>query len=855
VQAEAGFPMRYARMSFSRITVAAAALALLCAANLAAFAANVVVEGNKRVDSETIASYFTGSDEASINKGVKELYATGLFSSINVGHAGGSVVITVVENRVINRVVFEGNSKVKSETLAAEIQSKSRGPFSQAMVDADIERIKDIYRRAGQAAATVTARTVDLPNGRLDVVFTIDEGKKTGVKAINFVGNHVYSAGKLRDLMQTTEMNIFSFFKTSDVYDPDRIASDLELIRRFYLKNGYADFRVVGSDAQFDAAQGGYIITITVEEGVQYTVSSANVESHLPSVDSASMQQFVRLSAGETYNGDLVQKTVDALTKELGKRGYPFTQVRPRGDRDPSTRTVNIAFVLDEGPRVYIERIDVRGNTRTRDYVIRREFEIGEGDAYNKVLIDRAERRLNNLGYFKKVKITNQPGSAPDRVIVLVEVEDQPTGSLSLSGGYSTTQGFIAEVSVSETNFMGRGQFVRLAVSEGQHSRGVDFSFTEPYFLGERIAAGFDLYAKKTDAYQFALYNNFLFGGTLRLGVPITEELSFSPRYSAFRQDVSVRNDTSDPFDDCTNPILPFTTPGFNGIPATFFYNCLTNGEASLAIKESQGPFVTSQFGYTLGYNSLDNIKNPTAGLFAELRQDAAGAGGDARYVRTTGDLRYYYDIYDQFVGLVHLQGGDLQPFGGYQLRIVDNFNLGPSLVRGFAPFGIGPRDITLGPFGTNSEGNPLGGTKYWGASLEVQFPLYGVPKDLGLKGAVFFDAGSLFGFTGRTVFPFSPLQAQEIPFAEAAGALPPGTVCIPALTPVGSGNQFPALNFTQSNCIKVGGDSGTVRTSAGGSIIWASPLGPIRFDFAKAITKSSADQTQFFRFTGGTTF
>jgi outer membrane protein insertion porin family len=404
--------MRYARMSFSRITVAAAALALLCAANVTAFAANVLVEGNKRVDSETIASYFTGSDKASINKGVKELYATGLFSSINVGHAGGSVVITVVENRVINRVVFEGNSKVKSETLAAEIQSKSRGPFSQAMVDADIERIKDGYRRAGRAAATVTARTVDLPNGRVDVVFTIDEGEKTGVKAINFVGNHVYSAGKLRDLMQTTEMNLFSFFKTSDVCDADRIASDLELIRRFYLKNGYADFRVVGSDAQFDAAQGGYIITITVEEGVQYTVSSANVESHLPSVDSASMQHFVRLSAGETYNGDLVQKTVDALTKELGKRGYPFTQVRPRGDRDSSTRAVNIAFVLDEGPRVYIERIDVRGNTRTRDYVIRREFEIGEGDAYNKVLIDRAERRLNNLGYFKKVKITNQPGSA-----------------------------------------------------------------------------------------------------------------------------------------------------------------------------------------------------------------------------------------------------------------------------------------------------------------------------------------------------------------------------------------------------------------------------------------------------------
>ncbi|MBO0733231.1 MAG: outer membrane protein assembly factor BamA [Methylocapsa sp.] len=850
--------MQYRHRLFSRIGAAAAALLFLFAANIESYAANVVVRGNERVDTETIESYFPGTDQASVNKGVKDLYATGLFSSVKVSHEGGTVVITVAENRVINRVVFEGNSKIKSETLAAEVQSKSRGPFSQAMVDADIERIKDIYRRAGRAAASVTARVVELPNGRVDVVFTIDEGEKTGVKAINFVGNQAFSSEKLRDLMQTTEMNLFSFFKTSDVYDPDRIASDLELIRRFYLKHGFADFRVVGSDAQFDPAQGGYIITITVEEGVQYTVSSATVESHLPSVDGASLQPLVRLAPGEIYNGDLVQKTVDSLTKELGKRGYPFNQVRPRGDRDPATRTVNIAFVIDEGPRVYIERIEVRGNTRTRDYVIRREFEIGEGDAYNKALIDRAERRLNNLGYFKKVKITNEPGSAPDRVIVVVEVEDQPTGSLSLSGGYSTTQGFIAEVSVSETNFMGRGQFVRLAVSEGQFSRGVDFSFTEPYFLGERIAAGFDLYAKKTDAYQFSLYNNFIVGGTLRLGFPITEELSLSPRYSIFRQDLSVANNSSTPFNDCTNPVLPWITPGFNGIPATFFYNCLTNGEASLAIKQAEGPFLTSQFGYTLGYSSLDNVKNPTEGLFAELRQDAAGAGGDARYVRTTGDLRYYYDIYDPFVGLIHLQAGDLQPFGGYQLRVIDNFNLGPSLVRGFAPFGIGPRDISLGPFGTNSQGNPLGGTKYWGASAEVQFPLAFVPRDLGLKGAVFFDAGSLFGYQGKTIFPFSPLQAQEVPFAEASGALAPGTVCIPGLAAVqlpGHPNAFPALNFTQSNCLKVGGDSGLVRTSAGGSIIWASPLGPIRFDFAKAITKSSADQSQFFRFTGGTTF
>ncbi|PZR88412.1 MAG: outer membrane protein assembly factor BamA [Hyphomicrobiales bacterium] len=810
------------RIFHGRFAVAIVALALLCAGSFAAFAENVLVQGNKRIDSDTIAAYFSGSDQASINKGVKDLYATGLVSSVKVSRAGGRVVISVSENNVINRVAFEGNSKVKTETLTAEVKSKSRGPYSQTIVDADIERIKDVYRRSGRAAAKVTARTVDLPNGRLDVVFTIDEGEKTGVKTINFVGNQVYSSGKLRDLMQTTEMNYLSFFKTSDVYDPDRIASDLELIRRFYLKNGYADFHVVGSDAQFDPEQGGYIVTITVEEGVQYTVAAVNVESHLPDLDGASLLPFVRLSAGEVYNGDLVEKTVDALTKEVGKHGYPFTQVHPRGDRDPATHTVTIAFVLDEGPRVYIERIVVRGNTRTRDYVIRREFEIGEGDAYNRVLVDRAERRLNNLGYFKKVKITNEQGSTQDRVIVVVDVEDQPTGSLSLSGGYSTSEGFIAEVSVTETNFLGRGQYVRLAVSEGQFSRGVEFNFTEPYFLGDRLAAGFDVYAKKTDAFQFSFYNDFVTGATLRLGLPVTEEITFSPRYSIYRTDISIPNNSGRPFDDCNSPING-VTPGFGTSAPTFSFNCLTNGEASLALKQAQGPFVTSSFGYTLGYSSLDNNRNPTGGFFAELRQDIAGAGGDERYVRTTGDIRYYHELYDQIVGLVHLQGGDLAAFGGTQLRIVDNFNLGPSLVRGFAPFGIGPRDVGTG----DPQGNPLGGTKYFGGSLEAQFPLFGLPRDLGLKGAIFADAGTLYGFTGRTNFS-------------------PNGVCTPVdVAPL----------FTQSNCITVGGNSTKLRTSAGGSIIWSSPLGPIRFDFAKVITKSQFDQTQFFRFTGGTTF
>jgi outer membrane protein insertion porin family len=811
---------RYRQLN--RLFVAIFTLAwLIC--SLPAAAAAVSVQGNKRIDSETIANYFTGSDQEAINKGVKALYATGLFSDVRVSHEGGRVVIIVTENNAINRVVFEGNSKVKTEVLSAEVQSKSRGPFSQATVDADIERIKDVYRRSGRAAAKVTARTVELPNGTVDVVFTIDEGEKTGVKTINFVGNHVFSSDTLRDLMQTTEMNFLSFLKTSDVYDPDRIASDLELIRRFYLKNGYADFRVIGSDAQFNPELGGYVITITVEEGPQYTVSSVDVESHLPTLDSASLRPFLRLSPGQIYNGDLVEKTTDALTKEVTTHGFAFSQVRPRGDRDPVSRTVAIVFVVEEGPRVYIERIVIRGNTRTRDYVIRREFELGEGDAYNRVLIERAERRLNNLGYFKKVKITNEQGSAPDRIIVVVEVEDQPTGSLSLSGGYSTSDGFIAEVSVSETNFMGRGQYVRLSVSEGQYARGVEFSFTEPYFLGNRMAAGFDVYAKQQSVSPYTFYNNFISGGTLRLGLPITDEITFAPRYSLYNTDISIPNNSSYPYNDCNNPIWG-TTPGFNGTDVAFGNSCLSNGEASLALKQAAGNTLTSMFGYTLSYNSLDNNKNPKSGIFAELRQDIAGAGGQSKFVRTTGDLRYYHELFDPLVGIIHVQGGDIFSFGGSPLRIVDNFDLGPSLVRGFAPNGIGPRDVS---FGLSGNGNALGGTAYFGASAEVQFPIPYVPRDIGLKGAIFADGGSLFDYTGRTNFS-------------------PNGVCTP--------NNAPPL-FTQGNCITLGGNALTIRSSVGASLIWSSPLGPIRFDFAKELTKSSADVTQFFRFTGGTTF
>jgi outer membrane protein insertion porin family len=811
-----------------------AALAAFLAFSAPALA-DIIVEGAARTDAETIRSYFTGTSPAEVEKGLEALRESGRFASISSSRRGGNVIIRVAEGNQINRVVIEGNSKVKTENLQPELRTKARGAFSPQVAEADVARLIEIYRRAGRAAAKISYRTVELPNGRIDVVFTVVEGDKTGVKEIRFVGNNVYSTRRLVGLMETTEMNFLSFIKTSDVYDPDRIAADLELVRRFYLKNGYADFHVVSSDAQYDPAQQGYIITIVVEEGPQYRVSSVGVESHLPDVDGAALNDVLRIGPGDVYNGDAVEKTVEALTREIARKGYAFTQARPRGERDPAAQTVAIRFVLDEGPRVYIERINIRGNTRTRDYVIRREFDIGEGDAYNRVLIERAERRLNGLGYFKKVKITNEPGSAPDRVVLNVDVEDQPTGNFGVSGGYSTNQGFIAEVSVSESNFMGRGQAVRLSVQAGQIARGVTFSFTEPYFLDQRISAGFDVFARRQDAYNYSIYSSTSVGGTVRFGVPVTDEVSFSPRYSIYQTTISIPNTNSKPYNDCTYPLA--VTPGSPLVgPPSLFFNCQTNGEASLAIKQSQGTILTSMIGYSLNYNTIDDFRNPHNGWLATMSQDAAGLGGTSRYLRTTGDIRYFHEIpyIDDVVGIARVQGGHLLPFGGYTPRIQDNFNLGPSLVRGFAPGGIGPRDSNIFTTYNARNGNSLGGTDYLGGSLEVQFPLWGLPKDLGLKGALFADAGSLWNFQGRTNF------SNNLPTI-------PGVTCLAAYTPEAS--------FGQGTCVVPNSNGFRLRSSVGASVLWNSPMGPIRFDYAVVTSKASTDITQNFRFSGGTNF
>jgi outer membrane protein insertion porin family len=772
-------------------------------------ASSIIVQGNRRVDAETIRSYFRTApgerlDAVKLDEAYKSLLATGLFEDVKIDPSRGRIVVTVVESPVINRIQFEGNRSLKDEQLSAEIQSKPRSGFSRLTVRADVQRIVDMYRASGRYDVRVEPKVIELPNGRVDLVFEITEGRKTTVHEINFVGNRAFSASRLKDAIKTGESGILSWFKSNDAYDQDRIEADKDLLRRHYLKNGYADVRIVSSVTQFDPARRGFIVTFVIDEGEYYRFGNVDVQSNVAEIDPAALRAKLRPRPGAIYDAEAVEKTVEQVSVELAKQGYAFAQIRPRGDRNFENRTVDVTFVVDQGARAYIERINVRGNTRTRDNVIRREFDLAEGDAYNHALIDRAERRLKNLAYFKTVKISSEQGSAVDRVIVNVDVEEQPTGEFSVAGGYSTSDGFIAEVSVGERNLLGRGQLAKAAVSYGERARGFELSFVEPYFLDYRLAFGVDLFHKEVLPSTFQVYSSRTSGGGVRFGVPITDEVSVQLRYSVYQQDISL-------------------DPVYNCFPAAVDANGnATCSPASAALRQavSAGPVVVSLAGYSLTYNTLDNTRNPTKGLLLEFKQDFAGVGGDVNFIRSTFDSRAYYSVWSDLVAMFRVQGGHLTSWGGQQLRMLDHFFMGPNLVRGFAQAGFGPRDAASATL------DALGGTMFWGATLELQYPMFFAPKEFGMKLALFADAGSLWDYKGITSF----------------------------------GGQ---------TIVPISNDP-VVRSSVGAGLIWDSPFGPLRFDYAVALSKAttpvldpstgqihneSIDRLQQFRFSGGTRF
>jgi outer membrane protein insertion porin family len=555
----------------------------------------------------------------------------------------------------------------------------------------------------------------------------VTEGAKTTVRQINFVGNQVFGKRQLGAVIKTSATNMLSFLTGGDVYDQDRVAEDREQLRLYYRSKGYADASLPSANAEYDPATHGFTLTFSIDEGPLYHFGAINIVCNVPGLDPEKLRRLLVARSGAVFDGGALDRTTDILTEELAKLGYPFAQAQPRTTRDAAAKRIDVAFTIDQGPRTYVERIEIRGNTRTRGYVIRREFDIAEGDAYNKSLIDRAERRLKNLNYFKTVKISTKPGSVPDRVVLDVEVAEQSTGEFNIAGGYSTTDGLLAEVKLGDSNFLGTGQALKSSVTYGQYARGIDLSTSEPYFLGSRVSAGIELYGKQNDSSPYQSYGSDIYGATMQFGTPLTEQIGVQYRYSLYNQNV-----TLDPASLAAAPSLPIQ-------------------QAALA-----GPAWVSSVGSTVTYNTLDNNKKPTDGIKSQLTQDLAGLGGDVNFLRTTEDLRYYHAINDDVVSLVRAQGGYITGWGGQQVPLINSFFGGPTMVRGFAPNGFGPRDLTPGTTMDN-----VGGTMYWASTLELQSAIPGVPQEYGLKATAFVDAGSVFNYGGPTTFPGSTQSLQ----------------------------------------------------------------------------------------------
>jgi outer membrane protein insertion porin family len=761
-----------------------------CFGESSAYAQGVIqdirVEGNKRVEPETVRSYLTFSagdayDPAKVDESLKALFATGLFQDVRIRREGSTIVVVLVENPIVSRVAFEGNREIEDDTLSSEVQLKPRAVYTRARVQSDVQRILDLYRHQGLYAAQVDPKIINLDNNRIDVVFEISEGPSTKVRAINFIGNSAFSDSQLRYVISTTQTNLLSFLKSTNIYDPDRLNLDRELLRQFYLKNGYADARIISATADLDRDGRGFFITFTIDEGERYRFGAIDVESALPSVNIDALRHVILTRTGRVYNAEKVEKTVEALTIEVSQQGYAFGQVRPRFERDEATHTMGIVYTIEEGPRIYIERINIVGNFRTQDDVIRREFRLAEGDAFNRLLVEAARKRLRALSFFKTVDIDTQPGSAPDRVIIVVKVEEQPTGELSFGAGYSTSEGVIGDISITERNLMGKGQYVRLGFSGSLERAQVDFSFTEPHFLDRNLAAGFDLFYKEVDFQDVASFSQRDAGGDIRLGFPIADNTQLGLRYKFVNEQI------------------------FN-----------VSNNASLAVKESEGTVNVSSVGYTVAYDTRNLPQSPTSGIFASFSQDLAGVGGDVNYIRSVADARGYYPITNKLTLVGRVQGGNIEGWGGDDVRMTDLFFKGGETIRGFKRAGIGPRDACEDPV-TGERIHPcskdsLGGKVYWATTAELRFPFPFIPDNLGMQGAVFVDAGSLFD---------------------------PSDFALNAVAREGS------FIF----------DSSQVRLSSGFSIIWQSPLGPLRADIAQALLKADFDKTEIFRFGASTNF
>lgn len=763
---------------------------LAMSAAQAATISRIDVRGNKRVDASVIIGYIgikpgKPFSNADIDEAVKRLFSTGLFSDVRINQAGGVLVVEVDEYSVVNQVLFQGNKKIKDVDLSNKVQTQPRGVYSPSTVEADVEAIREAYRRIGRSDAEVSHQIVDLGENRVNVVFEVNEGGRTKIGSISFVGNNAYSDRRLSDVVSTKRSNFLSYVFRNDIYDEDRVRADEEALRRFYYNRGYADFQVVSSSAELDEATNKYNVTFTVEEGDRYNFGPITIESTVEGVDAEQLKKAIESHEGNVYSAKDVEDTIIGITEEVAGAGFAFAQVTPRGDRNFETRTISVTYTVDQGPRAYVERIEIRGNERTRDYVIRREFDVSEGDAFNQVLVQRAKRRLEALDFFTAVNISTAPGSEADQIVLVIDVVEKSTGEFSIGAGYSTGEtdtknaGFNLEASIEERNFLGRGQYLKIALGGGKGSRSYTLSFTEPYFLGRRLAVGFDL-QKGTRTYD--KYDSDVTSFTLRAAAPITEALSARLAYN-FSQEKYTYNSGCDDNDD------------------DVFGDCTISVPLADAIAVS--PWIKSSVSGTLTYNTIDNMNNPHEGIHASTTIEVAGLGGNAKFVKGTLRTSYYKTLLEEqdVVGVLVGGAGHVQQFGTDGVRVFDQFHSSDRFIRGFKYDGIGPYDMATGEH--------LGGTTYFHASAEVQFPLPVLPQSMGLKGAVFADAATLFGVA-------------------------PG-VSSAVASPGSFGMQW--------------------RAAAGASLLWASPFGPLRFDYAIPVLKQTGDVVQNFSFGVSTKF
>ena len=682
------------------------------------------VEGNQRIEADTIRSYMpiAVGDRFSAertNRALKTLFATGLFADVKIRRQNSVLIVSVVENPIINRIAFEGNRRISDEALTAEVQLRPRVVYTRTKVQNDVARILSIYRRSGRFAATVVPKVIQLPQNRVDLVFEINEGPLTKIKRISFIGNKHFSNSTLRDKIATKESRWYRFLTTDDTYDPDRLTFDRELLRRFYLSRGYVDFRVISAVAELTRDRSGFFITFTIDEGKRYRLGDVEIKSKLRDLDVAKLKDEVTTVKGEWYDAGKVEKTVQKLTDSIGSQGYAFVDVRPKIERDRKNLTVKLTYEIGEGPRVFVERININGNYRTLDKVIRREFRLVEGDAFNTAKLRRSEQRIRNLGFFDKVDVKTREGSAPDKAIIDVTVSEQSTGELTFGIGLSSLEGPLADVSMRERNLLGRGQDLKLSFSISGRRQQIDLSFPEPYFLHRELAAGFDVFRRKIDVTDQGTFDRDSLGFVLRAGYPITDALRQSVRYSARR-------------DKITN----------------------VDNSASIFIKAQEGANTTSSIGQTLSFDRRDSTINPTEGYLIKLKQDVAGLGGNVRYLRNELSGRYYYPFTPKWIGSVSGNIGNIFGLFGEKVRLNDRFFIGGSRLRGFAASGIGPRDAaTL---------DALGGNTFATTSAQISFPL-GFPAEFDVTGRTFIDAGTLTGLdeTGAGILDNASVRAS----------------------------------------------------------------------------------------------